>query len=51
MANYQNPVKIERELGAYGFCRASVVCSPIYQSVPSIAALIKLWRVVDGMFM
>lgn len=26
-------------------------CSLIYQSVPSIVALVKLWHVVDGMFM
>ena len=51
MANYQDPAKIERELSAYGFCRAPVACSPIYHFDPSIVALIELWRVVDGMFM
>ena len=51
MVDFQNPARIEREFCAYGFCRASVACSPIYQSVPSIVALVKLWHLVDGMFM
>ena len=33
------------------FCQASATCSPIYLSVPSIVALVKLWHLADGMFM
>ena len=51
MANFQDPATIVNEQGACGFSWASVACSPIYQSVPSIVALVKLWHLADGMFM
>ena len=51
MVNYHDPVTIAREYGAYAICRASVLCGPIYRLALSIAAVVKLWHVVDGIFM
>jgi hypothetical protein len=51
MVNYQDPATIAQEFGEYAFPSASEACSPIYQSALSTAVLVKLWHVVDGIFM
>jgi hypothetical protein len=51
MVDYHNPITTEREFCAYAFLQASATSSPIYQSVPSIVALVKLWHLADGIFM
>ena len=53
MVNYSDPATIAQDFGACAFRRASRACtgSPIYWSVFSTATLVKLWHVMDGIFM
>jgi hypothetical protein len=50
MVNYQNPATIESDFSTYAFL-SGFSGLQIYWSVSSIAALVKLWHLVDGMFM
>jgi len=51
MVNYHDPVTIAREFGTCPFPSASELCSPIKPSVFPTVALVKLWHVVDGIYM
>lgn len=51
MVNYQSPVTIQEDYSEHAFLSGFRVSSPIYQSVLSIAAVVKLYHVVNGLYM
>jgi hypothetical protein len=51
MVNYHDPATIAQEFGACPFPSRSSSCSPTKSLIFSTAALVKLWHVVDGIYM
>ena len=51
MVNYHDPVTIAREFGAYAVLPSFSGLQPDLPVALSIAAVVKLWHVVDGIFM
>ena len=51
MVDYHNPVTVVRDFGAYAFPSGSGAHSPIYQLALFAETLVKLWHIVDGIFM
>ena len=51
MVNYHDPATIAREFGVYAFLSRFRGQQQIYRPVFLTATLVKLWHVVDGIFM
>jgi hypothetical protein len=51
MVNYDNPVTIAQELGACAFPSGFRGQQSVDWLVSSTAGLVKLWHLVDGIFM
>jgi hypothetical protein len=51
MVDYHDPVTVAQELGAYAFPSGSGAWDPIYLFSFSTEVLVKLWHVVNGIYM
>jgi hypothetical protein len=51
MVNYDDPTTIAKDSGAYAIPSGSGTRSPIYKSISSTEAVVKLWLLMDGVYM
>jgi hypothetical protein len=51
MVNYKDPATIAKDAGAYAIPSGLGTSSSIYQSISSTEAVVKLWHLMDGVFM
>ena len=51
MVNYSDPATIAKDSGAYAITSGAGTCSPIYQSISSTEAVVKLWHLTNGVYM